>query len=78
DVARDLATLAADSPSQGRVLADDVVSSVSNALAASGIILDPAQADAAIAAIMHRVSVLAGGPGTGKTTTVCALLAALQ
>ena len=78
DVARDLATLAADPPSQGPVLADDVVSSVSNALAASGIMLDPAQADAAIAAIMHRVSVLAGGPGTGKTTTVCALLAALQ
>ena len=78
DVARDLATLAADPPSQGPVSADDVVSSISNALAASGIMLDPAQADAAIAAIMHRVSVLAGGPGTGKTTTVCALLAALQ
>ncbi len=61
DVARDLATLAADPPSQGPVSADDVVSSISNALAASGIMLDPAQADAAIAAIMHRVSVLAGG-----------------
>ncbi|AOH45067.1 exodeoxyribonuclease V subunit alpha [Propionibacterium sp. NM47_B9-13] len=78
DVARDLAVLAADPPSQGPVSADDVVANVSSSLAASGIVLDPAQADAAVAAITHRISVLAGGPGTGKTTTVCTLLAALQ
>ena len=78
DVARDLAALAADPPSQGPVLADDVVSGVRDALEASGTPLDPAQADAAVAAVTHRISVLAGGPGTGKTTTVCALLAALQ
>ena len=78
DVARDLAALAADPPSQGPVFADDVVSGVRDALEASGTPLDPAQADAAVAAVTHRISVLAGGPGTGKTTTVCALLAALQ
>ncbi|MSS45376.1 exodeoxyribonuclease V subunit alpha [Cutibacterium sp. WCA-380-WT-3A] len=78
DVARDLAALAADPPYQGAVCAADVVTTISGALAASGIILDSAQADAAVAAITHRISVVAGGPGTGKTTTVCALLAALQ
>ena len=78
DVARDLAALAADPPSQGPVFADDVVSGVRDALEASGTPLDPAHADAAVAAVTHRISVLAGGPGTGKTTTVCALLAALQ
>ncbi|MDO4412072.1 exodeoxyribonuclease V subunit alpha [Cutibacterium sp.] len=78
NVARDLALLAADPPRQGPVAANQIVSKVSAALASADIILDPAQAEAAIAAITHRISILAGGPGTGKTTTVCALLASLQ
>lgn len=78
DVARDLASLAAAPPNQGPVPAEQIVSEVSAALASSGITLDQAQAEAAVAAITHRISVLAGGPGTGKTTTVCTLLASLQ
>jgi exodeoxyribonuclease V alpha subunit len=35
------------------------------------------QRRAAILALQHRVSLLCGGPGTGKTTTVAAILAAL-
>lgn len=38
--------------------------------------LDPAQRDAVHRALTSEVSVIAGGPGTGKTTTVAALLEA--
>ncbi|WCC79104.1 exodeoxyribonuclease V subunit alpha [Cutibacterium equinum] len=78
DVARDLAALAADPPDQEPDFAESIVSEVGDALRSSDITLDPAQKDAAVAAITHRISVLAGGPGTGKTTTVCTVLASLQ
>ena len=39
---------------------------------------DPLQRIAAAVAVLRRVSVLAGGPGTGKTTTVARLLALLH
>ncbi len=39
---------------------------------------DDAQREAAVACALARVSVLAGGPGTGKTTTVSRLLALLR
>lgn len=83
EVARDLARLAADPPLAGHETIDpartrQVVEEVAATLSANGIRLDPAQAEAAARAIDHRVSVLAGGPGTGKTTTVCAMLAALR
>lgn len=39
---------------------------------------DPSQRAAALTALSHRVSVLAGGPGTGKTFTVAAVVAALR
>jgi exodeoxyribonuclease V alpha subunit len=38
---------------------------------------DSRQRDAALNAIRHRVSLLCGGPGTGKTTTVAAITALL-
>jgi exodeoxyribonuclease V alpha subunit len=44
----------------------------------SGVELAPAQAEAVRAALTQRVVVLTGGPGTGKTTTVRALLTLLQ
>jgi len=39
---------------------------------------DPDQRTAAAVCALSRISVLAGGPGTGKTTTVARLLAALR
>ena len=39
---------------------------------------DPAQRMAAATAVLRRLSVIAGGPGTGKTTTVARVLALLQ
>lgn len=44
----------------------------------AGIRLAPAQAEAVRLSLTHKVSVLTGGPGTGKTTTVRALLAQLN
>ena len=42
----------------------------SAALDAKSITLTPRQMEAVTAALTHRVAVLTGGPGTGKTTTV--------
>ncbi len=39
---------------------------------------DPLQRLAAVAAVMRRFAVVAGGPGTGKTTTVARILALLD
>ena len=39
---------------------------------------DPDQRMAAATAVMQRLSVIAGGPGTGKTTTVARVLALLD
>jgi exodeoxyribonuclease V alpha subunit len=39
---------------------------------------DPEQRMAAATAVLRRLSVIAGGPGTGKTTTVARVLALLQ
>jgi exodeoxyribonuclease V alpha subunit len=44
----------------------------------SDLALAPAQAEAVRTALTSRVTVLTGGPGTGKTTTVRALLRLLQ
>jgi len=45
---------------------------------ASGVPLSPEQLFAVQAALEHPLSVLTGGPGTGKTTAVQALIAALE
>jgi len=44
----------------------------------TGMALVPAQQEAVRSALTRRVTVLTGGPGTGKTTTVRALLRLLQ
>jgi len=43
-------------------------------LGAGGVSLTPQQAEAVRLALTHKVSVLTGGPGTGKTTTLRALI----
>jgi exodeoxyribonuclease V alpha subunit len=69
-VARALRTMAADPPSEvdSELLADGL--SRLFRTEASG-----RQAHAAAAAVTHRWSVVAGGPGTGKTTTVARIVA---
>lgn len=44
----------------------------------TGIVYDQVQADAIRAALASKVMVLTGGPGTGKTTTTQAILAAFE
>ena len=46
----------------------------SAALDAKSITLTPRQMEAVTAALTHRIAVLTGGPGTGKTTTVRTIL----
>ena len=41
---------------------------------ARGVELDAAQREAVLAAVKHGVSILTGGPGTGKTTTIMIML----
>ncbi len=48
------------------------------ATGAGDVALTPQQRDAVRAALTHKVSVLTGGPGTGKTTTLRALIGVLQ
>lgn len=43
-----------------------------------GLALAPAQVDAAVQALREKVSVLTGGPGTGKTSTLRTIIHALE
>ena len=77
-VAQLMAGLADDPPDElSDHLVEAAVKSVGGALRQAGTVLDPAQIQAAERACRHRLTVLAGGPGTGKTTTVCTILAVL-
>jgi exodeoxyribonuclease V alpha subunit len=51
---------------------------VAEAAADAGVDLSEEQQDGIQAALVHKVSVLTGGPGTGKTTTLRALIRVLQ
>jgi exodeoxyribonuclease V alpha subunit len=71
--------VAADLQALGKSARDDVIDEV---LAAGLARLYPGQADhrqrlAARSAVLHRFAVVAGGPGTGKTTTVARIVALL-
>jgi exodeoxyribonuclease V alpha subunit len=54
------------------------LSDISPAFVAFNSDLSPEQEDAVRVALSHPVSVLTGGPGTGKTTTVKALINAME
>lgn len=42
------------------------------------IVLDPSQEEAALASLLHRISVITGGPGTGKSTTQAVILRVIK
>jgi exodeoxyribonuclease V alpha subunit len=73
-VATDLEALAgaADVPVRMDILIDGI------ARLFQGEDPDPRQKQAAAAAVLRRVGVVAGGPGTGKTTTVARIVALLE
>jgi exodeoxyribonuclease V alpha subunit len=52
----------------------DWASRLADAEAETGILLAPHQREAVQTALTHRLTVLTGGPGTGKTTTVRTIL----
>ncbi len=54
--------------------APDMIPLFQAAQISTGIVLAPHQQDAVTAALTHRLTVLTGGPGTGKTTTVRTVL----
>lgn len=76
-VAELMAALASRRPGPEQAV-QEALEAVRAALAAAGTAPDDAQLRAALQAHRHRLSVLAGGPGTGKTTTVCGILAVLH
>ncbi|GAB4477817.1 MAG: ATP-dependent RecD-like DNA helicase [Anaerolineae bacterium] len=51
---------------------------VDEAARAAGLQLSASQREAVLAALTNKVSILTGGPGTGKTTTLRVLIAALR
>ncbi|MDO5702901.1 MAG: AAA family ATPase, partial [Lachnospiraceae bacterium] len=53
---------------------DETERKVDSIMEESGILLEDAQRDAVIAAVENGVLILTGGPGTGKTTTINALI----
>jgi exodeoxyribonuclease V alpha subunit len=59
-------------------LSADPEKDIARAQADLGLALDPPQAEALAAALREKVLVLTGGPGTGKTTILRALVAALS
>ena len=60
-----------------RTMGDVATNVVEEASKFIGFELNPEQKEALAAAVGNRFTVITGGPGTGKTTTVCAILRAL-
>ena len=60
-----------------KVIGDVSDELIRKAAAFAGFSLNDEQKDALAAAACNRFTVITGGPGTGKTTTVCAILRAL-
>jgi exodeoxyribonuclease V alpha subunit len=73
-IAGELARLLAARP---RRRPEEVEAALATAAAALGVRLAPGQIDAVRQALASPVSIVTGGPGTGKTTLVRAILAAL-
>jgi len=74
-VAERLAEMAASPPLLERTEAEAVVR---KAQLQVGKILDESQFPAAVSAIMHKVCVVTGGPGTGKSTTLEVVVRSLE
>lgn len=53
---------------------DVVIKEIESIARANGIVLDELQKDAVVAALKNGVSIITGGPGTGKTTTIKTLI----
>lgn len=51
---------------------------IAQAAAEASVELSDQQQEAIRTALTHKVSILTGGPGTGKTTTLCALIGVLR
>ena len=66
-----------DFVTKNKELEKDVDKAVLEKAADFGFKLNDAQKEALSAAVRNRFTVITGGPGTGKTTTVCAILRAL-
>jgi len=73
-VARDLARLL----NCGAYERDEALEAIRVAEAQMHITLDPSQREAAVNALTHAVSVITGGPGTGKSTTQKVIVQALS
>ena len=54
------------------------VAAIGRASAELGVTLDPGQHEAAVTALTRSISVITGGPGTGKTTTQRVIVKALR
>lgn len=75
DIAADLERLAGGALPWRRTGTDDLAARVENRLR---LVLSPGQGRALARLLGHKAAVLTGGPGTGKTTLVRALLALLE
>ena len=60
------------------LVATDLPTALPELTAAVGITFDPEQQAAVLAALNHHLTVISGGPGTGKTTIIFLILALLQ
>jgi ATP-dependent exoDNAse (exonuclease V), alpha subunit - helicase superfamily I member len=61
-----------------RVAQEIAETAVRQASAELGVTLDPGQFSAAVMAVMHPLSIITGGPGTGKSTTQRVVVRALE
>lgn len=66
------------SPKRINCQSSDVQSFLNQYEQKSGLTLDPAQKNAVEAALISPVSIISGGPGTGKTQTINAIKAAIK
>lgn len=78
DIAKELLSLARRPSLWPGATQQDMTALVQQTERSAGVVLAEAQRAAVIRALSSRVSVLTGGPGTGKTSTLKILLAALH
>ena len=57
---------------------DEIKTLISTSEKAENLTLDPSQADAVLKSVTNRISIITGGPGTGKSTTQKIILEVLK